>query len=624
MSLKMRLTLLALGALLFASIALISTARMAQNEAEQRFESLVMSSKSQLWEKIIRTEMERMRTGMQGLTRDRNTLAAMASGDRAALADNARPTFNRLSASETISRLQLTDTRGQILFSAPGEFSGETRKSLVAQALEERAVVQGVQRDEDGTLVSVLAFPMYQRGQLAGAGVFMRTLDTALADLSAADESHNYVVSPRQGTEYSTDEDEQFYGSLGLELPALGSELVTRAHHDGFGYSVLVRPINAPDGQPLAHLVSVNDFTESFSQQSRINLMAIVITVVVILVLGLLIYWYTHRAFAPLLAAVDTLDAIAQGDLTHDLPEVNRRDETGRLMTAMRTMLLRLRDMINEVNAATGQVAAAAEQMSATTQETSAGIQRQRSEIELLATAMTEMSQTTQDVARNANEAADSANSAKDESSSGEKVVRQTIGAIEDLASSVEETAQVIHRLESDTDNIRVVLDVIRGIAEQTNLLALNAAIEAARAGEQGRGFAVVADEVRTLATRTQDSTQEIQRIIEQLQGGAGEAVKAMEGGRSKAQKTVEEAALAGESLTRIRAAVDTITDMNHQIASAAEEQSAVADNMNQSVVTINHVAEETSAGALQTANASEELAQLALRLQQLAGHFRT
>jgi methyl-accepting chemotaxis protein len=247
--------------------------------------------------------------------------------------------------------------------------------------------------------------------------------------------------------------------------------------------------------------------------------------------------------------------------------------------------------MINEVNAATGQVAAAAEQMSATTQETSAGIQRQRSEIELLATAMTEMSQTTQDVARNANEAADSANSAKEESSSGEKVVRQTIGAIEALASSVEETAQVIHRLESDTDNIRVVLDVIRGIAEQTNLLALNAAIEAARAGEQGRGFAVVADEVRTLATRTQDSTQEIQRIIEQLQGGAGEAVKAMEGGRSKAQKTVQEAALAGESLTRIRAAVDTITDMNHQIASAAEEQSAVADNMNQSVVTINHVA---------------------------------
>ncbi|MFN2348964.1 MAG: methyl-accepting chemotaxis protein, partial [Thioalkalivibrio sp.] len=126
------------------------------------------------------------------------------------------------------------------------------------------------------------------------------------------------------------------------------------------------------------------------------------------------------------------------------------------------------------------------------------------------------------------------------------------------------------------------------------------------------------------LATRTQDSTQEIQRIIEQLQGGAGEAVKAMESGRSKAKKTVEEAALAGESLARIRAAVDAITDMNHQIASAAEEQSAVADNMNQSVVTINHVAEETSAGALQTANASEELAQLALRLQQLAGHFRT
>ncbi|MFW5452540.1 methyl-accepting chemotaxis protein [Thioalkalivibrio sulfidiphilus] len=623
MSLKMRLTLLALGALLFASIALIGTARMAQSEAEDRFEALILSSKAELWGKIISTEMERMGTGMQGLTRDRNTLAAMAAGDRAALADSARPTFNRLSASETLSRLQLTDTRGQVLFSAPADFAGATRKAVVQQALAERAVVQGLQRDEDGTLVTVLAFPMYQRGQLAGAGVFMRTLDTALSDLSMANESRNFIIGPR-GIEYTTDEG--FLQTITSD-PAriVASDSVQRARDsDGRWYSVAVIPVPAPDGQALAHLVSVSDYTESFNSQANINRLAILISVLVLVVLAVLIYWYTQRAFAPLLGAVDTLDAISKGDLTHDLPEINRRDETGRLMTAMRTMLLRLRDMINEINAATGQVAAAAEQMSATTQQTSAGIQRQRGEIELLATAMTEMSQTTQDVARNAQEAADSANAAKQESSSGEKVVHQTIGAIEALASSVEETAQVIHRLESDTDNIRVVLDVIRGIAEQTNLLALNAAIEAARAGEQGRGFAVVADEVRTLATRTQDSTQEIQRIIEQLQGGAGEAVKAMENGRGKAHKTVEEAARAGESLSRIRAAVEVITDMNHQIASAAEEQSAVADNMNQSVVTINHVAEETSAGARQTANASEELAQLALRLQELAGQFRT
>ncbi|WP_018954277.1 methyl-accepting chemotaxis protein [Thioalkalivibrio sulfidiphilus] len=623
MSLKMRLTLLALGALLFASIALIGTARMAQSEAETRFEALILSSKAELWGKILSTEVERMGTGMQGLTRDRNTLAAMAAGDRAALADSARPTFNRLSASETISRLQLTDTSGQVLFSAPADFTGVTRKAVVQQALAERAVVQGLQRDEDGTLVTVLAFPMYQRGQLAGAGVFMRTLDTALSDLSMANESRNFIVGQR-GVEYSTDEG--FLQTItGDTARLVAGEPVQRVRdRDGRWYSVAVIPVTAPDGQALAHLVSVSDYTESFNSQANINRLAILISVLVLVVLAVLIYWYTQRAFAPLLGAVDTLDAIAKGDLSHDLPEINRRDETGRLMTAMRTMLLRLRDMINEINAATGQVAAAAEQMSATTQQTSAGIQRQRGEIELLATAMTEMSQTTQDVARNAQEAADSANAAKQESTSGEKVVHQTIGAIEALAASVEETAQVIQRLENDTDNIRVVLDVIRGIAEQTNLLALNAAIEAARAGEQGRGFAVVADEVRTLATRTQDSTQEIQRIIEQLQGGAGEAVKAMENGRGKAHKTVEEAARAGESLSRIRAAVEVITDMNHQIASAAEEQSAVADNMNQSVVTINHVAEETSAGAVQTANASEELAQLAMRLQELAGQFRT
>lgn len=622
MSLKIRLTLMALGALLIASFVIIGTARMAQNESEARFESLILSGKSQLWDRIIATEIERMETGVQGLTRDRTIVDAVATRNSETLAEAARPTYNRLSASETISRLQITDIEGRFLFSTPVEATGQSRKPLVRRALDERTVERGLQRDEDGQLVSVLTFPLYQRGQLAGAGIFSRTLDTALDDLTRADGSRNFVFNADNTVVYSTDEN--FREKLRLDLPPLGEQKVKRLKADGQWFSVVITPITTPAGEPLAHLVSVDDFSASFAQQARINQLGILVTIIVLISLAILIYWYTKRVFTPLLGAVNTLDAIAQGDFSHDLPEVSQHDETGRLLGAMRTMLSRLRAMLHEVNAATSQVAAAAEQMSATTRETSDGVQRQQGEITMLAAAMTEMSHTTQDVARNAQEAATSANSAKQETMAGQQVVNNTVSAIEGLAASVEETADAIARLEGDANNIRVVLDVIRGIAEQTNLLALNAAIEAARAGEQGRGFAVVADEVRTLATRTQDSTQEIQRMIEQLQQGASSAVGSMETGRVRARNTVEEASRTGTSLMRIKDAVDRITDMNHQIASAAEEQSVVAENMSENVATIGRVAEETTVGSQQTAAASNELAQLAQRLQQLTAQFRT
>jgi methyl-accepting chemotaxis protein len=186
------------------------------------------------------------------------------------------------------------------------------------------------------------------------------------------------------------------------------------------------------------------------------------------------------------------------------------------------------------------------------------------------------------------------------------------------LAKDVEEVADVIQKLESDSNNIGGVLDVIRGIAEQTNLLALNAAIEAARAGEQGRGFAVVADEVRTLAQRTQQSTEEIQHMIEQLQSGANNAVQAMKLGRDRAESTVQQAMQAGESLDAIKAAVGTITDMNTQIASAAEEQSAVAEEVNRNIINISDVAIKTTENVNETAEASAKLSQMAMQFSSL------
>ena len=303
--------------------------------------------------------------------------------------------------------------------------------------------------------------------------------------------------------------------------------------------------------------------------------------------------------------------------------DINSKDEIGEMATSFNNMLEKLHNSMREVSGSTGQLAAAAEELSAITVETNNAIALQRSETDQVATAMNEMTATVQEVASSATTAAEAAHGADSDSQGGRRVVQETMDSIDKLAQDVEGTAVIIRRLEGETENIGSVLDVIRGIAEQTNLLALNAAIEAARAGEQGRGFAVVADEVRSLASRTQASTQEIQGMIEKLQNEARNAVHAMEQGQERAQEGVSKAASAGESLQAITSAVGSINDMNAHIASAAEEQSAVADEINKNIVNISQVADQNTENAEQTSKASEELAHLASELQNLVAQFK-
>lgn len=260
-------------------------------------------------------------------------------------------------------------------------------------------------------------------------------------------------------------------------------------------------------------------------------------------------------------------------------------------------------------------LSASTEQMQAQSDYARQGVTRQQLETDQIATAINEMTATVQEVARSATDAANAAAQADQEANNGKNVVAKTVSSIQTLAENVEEAADVIQKLEVDTTEIGGVLDVIKGIADQTNLLALNAAIEAARAGEQGRGFAVVADEVRTLASRTQESTEEINGMIEKLQTGAKNAVNVMETGRQLAQNGVEQASMAGQSLQSITQSVATINDMNTQIAGAAEEQSKVAEEINRNVVNISQVADETANNVSQVADKSAELGNLALAL---------
>ncbi|SCZ25352.1 MULTISPECIES: methyl-accepting chemotaxis protein [Pseudomonas] len=316
------------------------------------------------------------------------------------------------------------------------------------------------------------------------------------------------------------------------------------------------------------------------------------------------------------------MDKVAAGDMTVNF-HANSRDELGELGEVFNGTVRKIHDLIERVGHTVGEVERQAGQVENVSARSNQAVAGQRTQIEQVATAMNQMSATSLEVARSAAAAVSSAHSVNDETINGRGLVESQQGSIAALASEIDQSVLVINQLASDSQSISRVLEVIKSIAEQTNLLALNAAIEAARAGEQGRGFAVVADEVRTLAKRTQQSTEEIEQMIAKLHGGVGAAVKAMGVSHQMANGTVGQSEKVQQALENILGAVGMIVDQNQQIAAAVEQQTAVAHDIDQNIVEINRAGERTAEGAHQTEDASRALSAQVVELKQLISAFR-
>ena len=359
--------------------------------------------------------------------------------------------------------------------------------------------------------------------------------------------------------------------------------------------------------------------SDVYGDSVKMVLALAIASVIATIVLALML---TRSIVGPISQALQVARTIASGDLSQRV-QAEGNDEPAELLKALAAMRDSLSDTIEGISNASSQLASASEELNAVTEDSARGLRQQNNELEQAATAVNEMTAAVEEVARNAASTSDASRETDEHSRNGQDQVRQTVSSINALTNDLTETAENVESLAAEVNSITQMLDVIRAVAEQTNLLALNAAIEAARAGEQGRGFAVVADEVRALAHRTQQSTTEIEQMIGSVQKGASSAVQAMQGSTGLAATTLRLAQAAGEALEGVTRAVSSINERNLVIASASEEQVQVAREVDRNLVNIRDLSTQSAAGAEQTNSASQELSKLAVQLRDLVARFR-
>ncbi|KPW29933.1 Methyl-accepting chemotaxis protein [Pseudomonas syringae pv. antirrhini] len=453
-------------------------------------------------------------------------------------------------------------------------------------------------------------------------------LDVRLGDLNKKlDTLKTFVDTPEEKTL-----NDQFLVTMGQYRTALDRSFVLAGQGDSAGLNKLLlidmKQIVDGSGKQLNDLADFyvtkvdaeGKSAEAQYDKSR-DIVIIFVVLAALCTIGLAL-WLTRSIVSPLQRAVTAAEQVAAGDLTHSI-EVDGEDEVTRLLRALALMQGNLRDAMRHIGSSATQLASAATELNSVTEDSYRGLNQQNAEIDQAATAINEMTSAVEEVARNAVSTSDASSQSSNSAQAGQTRVIETVQSIEILTDNVQATSTLVQNLANQSQDIGKVLDVIRSIAEQTNLLALNAAIEAARAGESGRGFAVVADEVRALAHRTQQSTLEIDSMVNAMRSGSAQALESMNTSRERASSTLSLAKGAGESLSEITSSINQISERNLVIASAAEEQAQVSREVDRNIVNIRDLSMQSTQGANQISASSHELSRLAADLNQVVLRFK-
>ncbi|MCG7914434.1 methyl-accepting chemotaxis protein [Candidatus Thiodiazotropha endoloripes] len=615
LSLKLRLSLVIGLATLIFTIVLFSLGQHLYEKKNTDYQMAYLAGLDDLWRAISENERSTMAANFTSLTRNRKLSASLYRFKEEGVKDAVGPTATRLQAMGIADNVMIIAKDGRIGFTSQ---DGVTQSPEVAnQAIASGKSADGFELTADGRLVNLVAFPIYDRSDLVGVGVYEKELDAVAEKIKAAN-GREIIFMTDAGKVAATTTD--IYPDLENQQDDQQSyhEISWQESIQGVGSL----PLISSDGKVVGRMVSMEDITENANSQQRLILISYTIAVVMLGLLMLGVMLYMKTALKPLDMGVQHMERIASGDLSQDIT-CNRNDEFKRLLGAMQRMNHDLSGLVGKVANTSESLVMTIDEVNNSSEKTNLAVTHQKQELDLLATSLSEMTASATHVSENINHLASSATDSMTATEEGNRIVKKSVQSIGTLTEEIRKGSDVIQTLVDESQQIGVVLEVIKSIAEQTNLLALNAAIEAARAGEQGRGFAVVADEVRTLAGRTQDSTKEIEQIISALQAGVNEAVEVMAVSVNHAEESSQQATTIGDTLDSVQQKIELINQLGSQVSAAADQQRATTEEMNQNIQRISKSADETSTQSNNTSSVVRDLKGLSKVLTEEMDRFK-
>jgi methyl-accepting chemotaxis protein len=620
MNIRQRISVFSAIIVGFVALFLVVIFQQISQQTTERVSEAVFLGNQLIWDQLVHDQLGELAGLKEQIDNEFDLRGAIKRAEVAEVEEFAQRYFQLTGDSGHYDQLLILG-KDQTPFyrSSPGTQLPALGHYLDTSAVD-GSVVTDLITDDRGGLMAMAVIPVQSRRGLKGFAVYLKTLQHVVTKLA---ERSGHTVGV-QSTDGVLQLDTGLDGAEGvLNGPDYTPTLATWAH-DGRRFQVSRQPIGNAAGDVLAHLLIASDATEQLVNAERFQLGAYA-ALALVLLLSLIAYGAMAKRYivSPALALRDHLKYLAEGDFRQRLARGRANDEFAEIADSVNLVSERLGGIVAELHEVAHAMVHASQEMENTSESHLSLLHNQQVETTHASTAMSEIAQTIDDIARNASQTAAQAQSADQQTRQGNRIVTDVINAMRELSTQVEASSAAVRSVENDTAQIGSVLEVIQGIAEQTNLLALNAAIEAARAGEQGRGFAVVADEVRTLANRTQMSTSDIKETIERLQQGTRQAAQTMEAGRSQAESTVGLAESAGDALEQINASVASITDANIQIASASEEQSAVTGEAQRNVAAIRELSDDIVAKGQSVQNTSESVHTLAGKLERITERFQ-